>query len=83
MQHKVYKDIHRIYIYRILKLDNERINGELMSKKKIKIMKDVLSLGKDVETFYEKEITKFGNSAKIDAPKAYIGQRAYIIVIKR
>jgi putative transposon-encoded protein len=54
-----------------------------MSKKKIKIMKDVLSLGKDVETFYEKEITKFGNSAKIDAPKAYIGQRAYIIVIKR
>ena len=55
----------------------------MVKKKDIKTIKEVLLLGKDVETFFEKKITRFGNSAKIDAPKAYIGQRAYIIVIKR
>ena len=45
-------------------------------------MKDALSLGKDVETFYEKIITKFGNSAKVDAPKSYIGRRAYVVILK-
>lgn len=51
-------------------------------KKDIEVMKDTLSLGKDVETFYEKTITKFGNSAKLDAPKLYIGRRAYVIILK-
>ena len=45
-------------------------------------MKEALTLGKDVETFYEKVITKFGNSAKIDAPKTYIGRRAFIVILK-
>jgi putative transposon-encoded protein len=45
-------------------------------------MKDALSLGKDVETFYEKIITKFGNSAKVDAPKSYIGRRVYVVILK-
>jgi len=31
---------------------------------------------------YERVITPFGNSAKIDAPKRYIGKRAYVIVIR-
>ncbi len=54
-----------------------------MSKKKnIKIMKEALTLGKEVETFYEKRITKFGNSAKLDAPKIYIGRRAYVVILK-
>ena len=54
-----------------------------MSRKKdVKLVKDSLSLGKDVETFYEKVITRFGNSAKVDAPKMYIGRRAYIVILK-
>jgi len=31
---------------------------------------------------YEKRITPFGNSAKVDAPKKYIGRRAYVIIVK-
>jgi putative transposon-encoded protein len=46
-----------------------------VSNKKIK-------LADDVEIFYEKVITQFGNSAKIDAPKRYIGKRAYVIILK-
>ena len=34
-----------------------------------------------VEVFYEKKITPFGNSAKVDAPKRYIGRRAYVIIL--
>lgn len=35
-----------------------------------------------VNVVYEKTITQFGNSAKIDAPKKYIGQRAYVVIVK-
>jgi putative transposon-encoded protein len=45
-------------------------------------MKEALALGKEVETFYEKKITKFGNPAKLDAPKVYIGWRAYVAISK-
>jgi putative transposon-encoded protein len=51
-------------------------------KKDIKIIKHSLILNKEVETFYEKIITKFGNSAKVDAPKSYIGRRAFVVVLK-
>ena len=32
--------------------------------------------------FMEKEVTKFGNSAKVDCPKKFIGKRAYLIIVK-
>ena len=35
-----------------------------------------------VEMVYEKRITPFGNSAKIDTPKRYRGWRAYVIIVK-
>jgi len=41
-----------------------------------------LQLTDNVEVFYEKRITPFGNSAKVDAPKKYIGKRAYVIILK-
>ncbi|RKX97072.1 MAG: hypothetical protein DRP55_09335, partial [Spirochaetes bacterium] len=31
---------------------------------------------------YEKKVTPFGNSAKVDAPKKYIGKRVYVIILK-
>jgi putative transposon-encoded protein len=48
----------------------------MMTEKKVR-------LDDQVETFYERVITKFGNSAKIDAPKKYIGKRAYVVILKK
>jgi len=39
-------------------------------------------LREQVELIYEKKITPFGNSAKIDAPKKYRDWRAYVIIVK-
>jgi putative transposon-encoded protein len=50
--------------------------------RKIEVKKGDLSINETVEVLYEKVITPFGNSAKIDAPKKYIGKRAYVIIIK-
>ena len=49
--------------------------------RKIRAMKE-LNLTEDVEMIYEKRITPFGTSAKIDAPKKYRGWRAYVIIVK-
>ncbi len=34
----------------------------------------------NITGYYEKIVTPFGNSAKIDCPKKYIGKKAYIII---
>jgi putative transposon-encoded protein len=47
----------------------------------IKDGKFVLKDGK-VELIYEKTITPYGNGAKVDSQKKYIGKRAYVVVIK-
>ncbi|MCL5988952.1 MAG: DUF2080 family transposase-associated protein [Candidatus Thermoplasmatota archaeon] len=31
---------------------------------------------------YEKTVTPFGNSGKVDVAKKYIGKRVYVIVLK-
>ena len=36
----------------------------------------------EVLGFIEKRVTPFGNSAKVDCPKEYVGKRAYIVVCK-
>jgi len=51
--------------------------------KQIQLTTKKIELKDDVEVFYEKTITKFGTSAKIDAPKKYIGKRAYVIILKK
>ena len=50
--------------------------------RKITIIKDKLELKEDVEVIYEKIVTTFGNSAKVDAQKKHIGKRAYVIIMK-
>jgi putative transposon-encoded protein len=32
--------------------------------------------------FIEKKVTPFGNSAKVDCPKEYIGKRAYLVICR-
>lgn len=36
----------------------------------------------NVEEIYEKKVTPYGNGAKIDASKKYIGKRVFVIVLK-
>ena len=33
-----------------------------------------------IKLYFEKEVTKFGNSAKIDCPKKYIGKKAIVVI---
>jgi putative transposon-encoded protein len=50
--------------------------------KEITIKNDDFNLSDEVEIIFEKTVTAFGNSAKADIPKKYIGKRAYVIIIK-
>jgi putative transposon-encoded protein len=50
--------------------------------RKVNIKKGDFTLREKVELVYEKTITPFGNSAKIDAPRKYRGKRAYVIIVK-
>ena len=50
--------------------------------RKIKVTSKDITLDDEVEIFYEKKVTPFGNSAKVDAQKKYIGKRAYVIILK-
>jgi len=50
--------------------------------RRIEIKKGDFVIKEKVEVTYEKRITPFGNSAKVDAPKKYIGRRVYVIVVK-
>ena len=48
----------------------------------IKLSTETVELSDEVECFYEKVVTPFGTSAKIDTPKKYRGRRAYVIILK-
>jgi len=50
--------------------------------RKLEIKDGDFILREEVEVIYEKKITPFGNSAKIDAPKRYRGWRAYVVIVK-
>jgi len=47
----------------------------------IKIRNGDLEIKEKVLLVYEKTITPFGNSAKLDAQKKFIGKRAYVVII--
>jgi putative transposon-encoded protein len=50
--------------------------------RRIEVIKDNITLTDEVEVVYEKTVTRFGTSAKVDAPKKYIGKRAYVVILK-
>lgn len=50
--------------------------------REIKVIKDNFTLSDKVEIVLEKKVTPFGNSAKADVPKKYIGKRVYVIVLE-
>ena len=49
----------------------------------VKLDQGKLTLHEDqILGFIEKTVTPFGNSAKVDCPKRYIGKRAYLVICK-
>lgn len=36
---------------------------------------------KNIKSYFEKSITRFGNGAKIDAPKEHLGKKVIVLVI--
>jgi putative transposon-encoded protein len=50
--------------------------------RKIEVTDNKFILNENVEIIYEKRVTPFGTSAKVDAPKKYRGWRAYVIIVK-
>ena len=50
--------------------------------RKFKFKKEDFTFTSQVSLFFEKNITKFGNGAKIDAPKEHIGKKVIVLVCK-
>ncbi|MEK6868491.1 MAG: DUF2080 family transposase-associated protein [Nanoarchaeota archaeon] len=50
--------------------------------RKFKFQTNKFHFESDVEFFFEKKITSFGNGAKIDAPKEYKGKKVIVLVCK-
>jgi len=50
--------------------------------RKIKIVDKEITLTDNVELVYEKRVTPFGTSAKIDCQKKHIGKRVYVIILR-
>lgn len=57
------------------------IYGVFMTRK-IKLMNNQLNIKDEIEILFEKKITKFGNGAKIDAPKEFLGKKVYVLIRK-
>lgn len=55
---------------------------DILHMRKISIIPGKISFSDNVIGFIEKRVTPFGNSAKVDCPKEYIGKRAYLIICK-
>lgn len=49
----------------------------------LKVKNNKLELKDEIETIFQKKVTKFGNGAKIDCVKKYIGKEAYVIIRKK
>jgi putative transposon-encoded protein len=53
-----------------------------MLMRELQVVKHNFVLRDEIEIIYEKRVTRFGTSGKLDAPKKYIGKRAYVVVLK-
>lgn len=42
-----------------------------------------ITIEDDAEEIYEKKVTPYGNGAKVDASKKYIGHKAFVIILKK
>ena len=54
---------------------------DILYMRRIEVRDGNLTIKEKVEMVYEKRITPFGNSAKLDAPRKYRGWRAYVVIV--
>jgi putative transposon-encoded protein len=59
-----------------------KISLDISFMRKVDLKPDEMSLSEEVELIFEKRVTPFGTSAKLDVPKKYRGWRAYVIIVK-
>ena len=48
----------------------------------IEVNNNEFLLKENVALVFEKTVTAFGNSAKVDVPKKFRGWRAYVVIVK-
>jgi len=46
----------------------------------LKLEEGKIEFSDNFDLIYEKTVTKFGNGAKIDAPKELLGKKVYVVV---
>lgn len=51
--------------------------------RKFELKDKEFSMKSNIDFFFEKKITAFGNGAKIDAPKKFIGRKVIVLVEKK
>lgn len=49
--------------------------------RKIKITKTTSLKVTGIKGFIKRKVTKFGNSAKVDCPKEYLGKDVYLVIL--
>jgi len=54
----------------------------ILTMRRVEVKKGDFMITEKVDVVFEKKVTPFGNSAKVDVPKKYIGQRAYVIIVQ-
>ena len=55
---------------------------DILNMRRVEVKKGNFVLREEVEVVFERRVTPFGNSAKVDVPKRYLGWRAYVIVVR-
>lgn len=50
--------------------------------RKLVLTRERLVLTEEIEGFIRKEATPFGNGAKVDCPKEFLGRTVYLVVCK-
>jgi putative transposon-encoded protein len=50
--------------------------------KKVKLDKKNKLILNDIEGFIKRQVTKFGNSAKVSCPKEFLGKEVYLVIVK-
>ena len=48
--------------------------------RRIKLQRGRIDLTDEVIGFFERRVTRFGNGAKVDCPKEFLGKRVYLVV---
>ncbi len=54
----------------------------MMAREVVAVKGGKIVLKDDVLEIYEKRVTPYGNGAKVDSQKKFIGKRVYVIVLK-